>query len=917
MKPIFLRMSAFGPYAGTEELDFSRLEEQGIFLITGDTGAGKTTIFDAIMFALYAQASGAHREVKSFRSQYASPETKTEVELTFGFKGKTYRIRRNPEYTRPKLRGEGETTQPADAALFEEDELITTGVTAVTRAVEELLGISAEQYAMMAMIAQGEFLKLLLARTEDRKDIFRQIFDTEAFLAFQNRIRDDYHRLNRSFQDIKKELYRCGRSLIAHDSSPLSEQIEAMSEAEPGDITVLAERLQAQNESDTAQETDLRQRTKKLQTALDELNRIKGLAEKQAENRRSLTTITAELTRLEEELPGAELAADEAAKQAPRRDQLIELIAKDRERLPVYDALDEAKKVLSSLAEEQAEQSKRLASDQQKGQKLKQRIDQTKLALVGRSDLTKTEAKLEATRRELEDRADRLRAITQKHEQLEALEEQVAAHQDKYAQAAAIWQKEADKATGMERAFYDAQAGLLASRLKGGEACPVCGSLDHPAPAGLSLEAPSEAALDRARAARDKAQQTMQQASLAVTEHQTRSAALLEQTKEEERFFVTDDGVFDHAALQTAQAEAEQALARALAEHQEKMTDLLALEKRLPKDEAASQSLSDAIHQTSLHLASLSQSIIDQTKRVEETARELGDRSRAELQQSIDDKLAEADRIARRIEETSKALADRRSHQKVLLAKQQTLEEQLAGAKEIDLGALKTESEDLMAQRTSLEKQLETLRNRLFSNQKSLVELEASIADYHQTGEHLSWLKNLSDTATGQLANKPKIQFETYLQMAYFEEIIYRANQRLVAMTNDQYELIRQQGGGARSQMGLDLDVIDHYNGTRRSVRTLSGGESFKASLALALGLSDVIQSFAGGVQLDSMFIDEGFGSLDEESLQAAIRTLAELSLGNRLVGIISHVRELKEQIDAKVVITKDRTGSSIRLETI
>ncbi len=273
--------------------------------------------------------------------------------------------------------------------------------------------------------------------------------------------------------------------------------------------------------------------------------------------------------------------------------------------------------------------------------------------------------------------------------------------------------------------------------------------------------------------------------------------------------------------------------------------------------------------------------------------------------------------IDQAIEEATKALDQMTSSHKLLLGQQQTLREQLYSVEEIDLTQLKAERQEKTNRRETLTREREISSHRLYANTKALQELQENHSQFKQISDRLTWLKNLSDTASGQLVNKPKIQYETYLQMAYFDEIIYRANLRLAGMTNDQYQLIRQEAGGARSQIGLDLDVIDHYNGMKRSVRTLSGGESFKASLALALGLSDVIQSFAGGVELDSMFIDEGFGSLDEESLQAAMQTLAELSLGNRLVGIISHVNLLKEQIDAKVIITKDRSGSRIRLETI
>lgn len=917
MKPIYLSMSAFGPYAETERLDFTKLQDQGIFLITGDTGAGKTTIFDAIMFALYGQASGEHREVKSFRSQYAASETKTEVEFIFEFKDKTYRIIRNPEYARPKLRGEGETTQPADAAIFRENELVTTGVVAVTREVEELLGVSADQYAQMAMIAQGEFLKLLLAKTEDRRDIFRKIFNTEAFLDFQNRIREDHNRVNRSFQDIKKEIYRCARAIVMGEDSPLSDQVGLMSEADPGDMASLLDNLQELNRADEALSRELRNQVSGLQKRLDELNQSIGLAQKQAENKAKLIQIEDQLKQVEKLLPKLISAAEAATKDAPRRDELIELIAKDRELLPVFDSLEEQKRSLRSLQTEQERLEKALLDDQTDLKKLKQMIEDTKKSLLSFNDLAKEEAALETSERDLKERADKLRSIEQKHKELGALSKEGTRLTNNYLSAEAAWQKQLEQTKAIELGFYQAQAGLLASRLEPEKPCPVCGSLDHPAPAILSEEAPSELQLEQAKRERDEAQTGLQQASLAVARHKTRYEGLLEQTKSEESYFATEESPFDYNTLKEELDQSRRKLDQSKAELVKRQQQKKALETKLPKDESSVETLSEAITQTGLKLAGMKQAILDQLRRVEETSLKLGDLSRQTLQDQIIAQQTEARAIAKAIETTAQELSDHQSQQKALLASRQTLQENLRGVKEVDLKALQAETDDKTVRRGELEKELETLRNRLFSNNNTLSELADHQRSFQTTGEHLSWLKNLSDTATGQLANKPKIQFETYLQMAYFEEIIYKANLRLAGMTNDQYELVRQESGGARSQVGLDLDVIDHYNGTRRSVRTLSGGESFKASLALALGLSDVIQSFAGGVQLDSMFIDEGFGSLDEESLQAAIRTLAELSLGNRLVGIISHVRELKEQIDAKVVITKGRSGSTIKLETI
>lgn len=917
MKPIHLKISAFGPYAETEQLDFTQLEDQGIFLITGDTGSGKTTIFDAIMFALYGQPSGGTREVRSFRSQYARPDTKTEVELTFDFKGKRYRIIRNPEYTRPKLRGEGETRQTADASFFKEDELIETGVTSVSRAVEDLLGITADQYAQMAMIAQGEFLKLLLAETNQRRDIFRKIFNTEVFLNLQDRIRSDYLELNRRFQSIKADLVRCAGTIVVPEDSALQQLTSDRVISDSGDVTQVMEELDRQNQRDQAENQILDTQLQMIQKRLDELNRLIGLAEKQAENKERLEKVEQELKEINEHLPELQQVADQANQKKPLRDQLIQTIERDQALLPVFENLKGLRESLANNQTQKCGLETQLEEQHTKRKTLLDSISLIKQTLTDMADLSAQAARVEQAELSLKERSDRLAAIEQREEQLVRSTRELAASQTTFIQAQETLAQLTKQYTSSERLFFDAQAGILATRLVPQQACPVCGSLEHPAPAVLSPEAPSEADLEQAKQARDKAQAVMQQASLKAAELATHCRSLTELQQAEQKYFVQSGEEFDPVGLKAELARSLKEIAQTKADVSSQQTKKSTLEVELPNKEQELDRIDRSISDIDRRLAGINQALLDQQKRIDEAGERIAQLTQDQVESRIHQTKADITAIDQAIDEATKALDQMTSSHKLLLGQQQTLREQLYSVEEIDLTQLKAERQEKTNRRETLTREREISSHRLYANTKALQELQENHTQFKQISDRLTWLKNLSDTASGQLVNKPKIQFETYLQMAYFDEIIYRANLRLAGMTNDQYQLIRQEAGGARSQIGLDLDVIDHYNGMKRSVRTLSGGESFKASLALALGLSDVIQSFAGGVELDSMFIDEGFGSLDEESLQAAMQTLAELSLGNRLVGIISHVNLLKEQIDAKVIITKDRSGSRIRLETI
>ena len=914
MKPIHLSMSAFGPYATTQELDFSRLGQQSIFLITGDTGAGKTTIFDAMMFALYGQASGANREVRSFRSQYAAAETKTEVELTFEYKDRTYRISRSPEYRRPKLRGEGETTQPADASLWRGNELLETGVSNVTRAIEDLLGLTAAQYGQIAMIAQGEFLKLLLAPTEERREIFRRIFNTDVFLALQDQIKHDYLEMNRSYQVIKQDLVRRAEGIVPADDWPLAanrrELIEGL------DFSGLAEQLAEHNRQDDELSRQLADQLTKTQQQLDEIHQAIGLAEQQAAQQAKLAQLNDQLAGLEERLPELQRWMIEAEAERPKRDELIQLQERDRAKQTLFEEIARRENDLATETAQLTKLTDEYGAAEAKISRLKESLADMKQRLSEMSGLDQQALSLSERRTRLSDMAERLEQLSRRQAEIERLKEQTTLRQTKYLAKQADFQHRHDELGRLEQLFYGAQAGLLARRLSPGEACPVCGSTSHPRPAELAQEAPGEEELQQAKAALEKARHTMEQASQAAAELRVRQASLKQLQLEQAAHFSSEEDEFDLSEWHGRLAEEESDYQRQWEEWDTRRAEREKLTQAIPEAESQLSQEGERLQALDRQLAGGQQSLRDKQTRIEELKQGLGDLTEEDLTRRMAAREEDMARIHQAIEQTTADWQAATAEQKLLQGQRHSLAEQLAGQPNWQLEELQAGREELSSLRRSMSQRREIIQTRLAANQTAWQAMCGDIERLERTARQLSWLKNLSDTANGQLTNQPKIQFETYLQMAYFDEIIRRANRRLAGMTDQQYELIRQAGAGARSQVGLDLDVIDYYNGSRRSVRTLSGGESFKASLALALGLSDTIQEFAGGVSLDSMFVDEGFGSLDEDSLQAAIATLAELSQGRRLVGIISHVRELKDQLDAQVVVSKSRAGSTIAIKT-
>ncbi len=915
MRPLILKLSAFGPYAGKTVLHLDRLGEGGLYLITGDTGAGKTTLFDAITYALYGEASGDTRDdPRAFRSKYALPETPTYVELTFLCRGKEYTVRRNPEYLRPARRGEGFTLQRSDAQLVGPG-LAVTKVREVDAAVRDLLGLDREQFTQVAMIAQGDFLKLLLAPTDQRIEIFRRIFDTGRYEAVQRRLREDTAALRRECDTLSAGIRQYAGGIACPEDSPLWPEVQAARAAQlpPGETLDLLERL-IEADSTARRETEMRRAD--LRREIEALAARQAVGEARRRDQAALDKAQVALSALGPRRESAKKALADAAAREPEAEDASAKAAALTGQLPQYDSLDSLRRESARAAKDLARGRQEEAQQRGELEELRQRLERDRREL---QSLSAAGAEAEKARNDaaaLEKTAQELAALK---EDVKALERQRQTYEDA-AEAYRGKAGEADRLAGiwrdMNRAFLDGQAGILASRLEEGQPCPVCGSLHHPSPAVPQRDVPGEAALERAKAETESAQRSAEAASRKAGELKGALASREERLAERLAALL---GPLEAAALPEAlerrRREQDEAWAAARAREREarkRERRAQALHQSVPEGERALQTKSAALAEMGATLSALTERAAALDRQAEEQAARLGFASRDQAKSAVAAWNRRAQTIRDQRRRAQEALGAIEREQAAAQGQIGTLQKRLGEGQDVDLAALAAQMDALREEQRELEDNAQALHTRLDRNRDTLASLRRSGQALADRERRLQWLDALSRTANGTLAGREKIMLETYVQMTCFDRILKRANLRFLVMSSGQYELRRRVSAeNNRSQSGLELDVADHYNGTVRPVNTLSGGESFLASLALALGLADEIQSSAGGVQLDTMFVDEGFGTLDESALQLALRALAELGQGRRLVGIISHVSELKDRIDKQIVVRKDAAGGS------
>lgn len=1128
MRPEKLTISAFGPYADRTEIDFSRLGEGGLYLITGDTGAGKTTIFDAITFALYGQASGQVRDSAMFRSKYADDAAETFVELVFSYQGKKYQVFRSPEYMAPKKRGTGLTLRKAEAQLIYPDERQpVTKARDVTRAVEELLGLDYEQFTQIAMIAQGDFQKLLLAGTAQRGEIFRRIFHTGLYQQVQMKLKDAARSRYKDYDEMRRSIAQHLDGVKYEEAQSGAEEFAQLKKAKfEGKLERSLELLKQFIDEEEQKEAALQkkeeitdQKLRETENLLTKAEQKKGLEQKKSEAGQSLKTLFPVLEAAQKEA-GKYSDADEKCEKLAgsirekeeKRKRYQELETTEKEFANTVKTLEEIRKKAAEYEEqensalkkqkEEKELLNRLSGageelkelqfqydklDTQKqqydsciqaekffevrGQELaglteqtekqeKELLEKQEQLKTERSSLEKVELLLQNAQTEKEKHIQRKTALGSLGSMIvefRKLHEETGKQQKKYLEAAGKAEQQRNAYQEMFHSFLDAQAGILAEQLEENKPCPVCGSCEHPHPRALSSKSVNQETLNLEKEKLDVLEKAVSEQSLeagklnerrtvawdqiiarslelevqlpegktetdlregkfserwnllvpSVKQEMSQCQTVLEETEtkireaqngknrkaevekllekldvwreellqkknacanqitelktrkeendrlrknaeKEMRELLADEGLKNvlsempeiRAAMisgikasetkeeagreKDLQSEQECSLIQVAGDQLEflaaciyrKQSDLSRkqiLERTIVEREQQISAIRDLCTRNAQEAVRLETERKNQSNKVDSLRSELGEGGKILLEKEIQEQRQQYQDLKEKQKQAKDTLQKLQSEKEGFISAVKTMEEQLKEIGDIPEEELREQHARLKVQKSEITEERKQVFSILNANREIFQKVQTGRAEMSRAEKEYVWMKNLSDTANGSLNGKAKIELETYIQMAYFDRILRRANIRLLTMSSGQYELKRQeQSENRKEKAGLDLNVIDHYNGTERSVKTLSGGESFQASLSLALGLSDEIQASAGGIRLDSMFVDEGFGSLDEEALAQAVKALNGLADGHRIVGIISHVAELKERIENKIIVTKQCSGKGV-----
>lgn len=917
MRPLKITMSAFGPYAGEVTLDMQKLGKSGIYLITGDTGAGKTTIFDAISYALYGEASGNYRENTTLRSKYASADTPTFVELEFEYNNEIYKINRNPEYPRPNKRGEGFTKQSANAELVLPDGSVITKIKEVSAKVEEIIGINKNQFSQIAMIAQGDFRKLLNCETNERSKIFRKIFKTEPYHNIEIKLSSLFNELKRNREKEKSGIEQYINQLKCNENDTLSLELER---AKKGDV-LIEDVIKLAAEIINKDKLEYTKTQKNIESINEEIEKINSnikLYENQEATKKAYAKASAKLEEFKTKRNECEKAYKSAEAQRERLDHLTSKINLINSKMPKYDELKSLENSIKERKQSFEKNGSLLKRKQQEITSLEKEIDEKSKALEEVKGADLLVQKLNAQKEEINKKAEALKELKTEIDRCKNEQKNLKNAQSFAKSALDEYGALENEYNQIYIAFFNEQAGIIADELKDGEPCPVCGSTSHPNLARKSENAPSQADVESSQNLVKKAQEKADKARDTASALKSRFDEIAANVKSAaKKLFGTDDNVFDNYNSNISALKKDYDCTLALLKTaNEKLNLYQKLDNEIPKIQEKQKSLSDEISMLNTQKASDEAFISENTKRVISIKSEL-DFESADLAK---DKLKEytnlSNDIKNAIEKSKNDFDDIKSKYDTQKGTKASLENALKEFKEIDLTSLNEKSLKLNEHKKDVDKTAKLLYSRI-ENNKSLVDDISDKRDILKGyDDKYVWLKALSETANGDISGKEKITLETFVQMTYFDSIIRKANIRLLTMSDGQYELVRRSDAETlKKNEGLALDVIDHFNGSSRSVSTLSGGESFMASLCLALGLSDEIQSSNGGIKLDTMFVDEGFGSLDGEALDRALSALTSLSQGNRLVGIISHVDALRDRIDNKIVITKDRTiGSNAQI---
>ncbi len=981
MRPIKLKFTAFGPYADTQAVDFTKMEASSMFVITGPTGSGKTTIFDAMSFALYGSASGSDRQAEMFRSEFADDDVQTEVEFSFELRNEVYSIVRKPSQMRPKKRGEGYTKVESSVILTYQDK-IYSAQSETNAKISELLGLTKEQFKQIVLLPQGEFKKLLMSDSKSKEEIFRKIFNTSHIKNIQDKLRQNSSELKRQIEDTELQVNtilnnyspnttktqleylhpHIKQNLVDLDlkGNKISDKIESYSRLLEAEVEYKKNLQTLQKideeikvlESETEKYQQIRVFLKQIENvtslkfSLDnlkelELNiasiktQIEKLRNSGNENQKQLQLLSPKLLKVTEEYENLDVKRN---KLNSYQDLLVTIEDQTSIKDDITKALTQVpplKNVIEVLNEEIAQ----VETNINKATDVVQEIEAKKI------ELDVCNKKLEVARIQLES----VKSIEELNADIKA---SITSLQSNQLQL----EIENSHLNGMRSVIISAQAGKLANDLKDEEPCPVCGSLHHPKLAIVPDVLPTEEELTKQeqltlelnskisslitqnKVKKEQISKIMSDHNLDESEdYNQKFEKITNQYKKLENKIASLNSMYDLNNLISNKEHLQAKLTETRIKLENINTNIKVNQSRITLDEKTLNKkddiaknvkiLEDEIIQITNMYTSLKEK--DQNLKVSikadlakvETLEEqllLNNENVTKVQQTIDDISLEIgeENVNRYI-----SMLDNANEYKISLTK---YDEKIVRSKTLKLNIQQSvanyspiDEQKISIVRLQLQNEIVMIQNlidiykvhdvNITRDLKALNKIDNS---YQKLSNEYKIVADLSDIANGKTISK--ISFERYMLANYFKQIINRANIYFKKMTNNRFELIHKETGRGNASRGLDLNIIDNYTTSIRDVKSLSGGESFKAALAMALGLSDIVQMNSGGIQIDTIFIDEGFGSLDIDSLNMAIDTLINIQNEGRMVGIISHVEELKNQIPNKIEITPSQKGSKL-----
>ncbi|MBQ9149776.1 SMC family ATPase [bacterium] len=852
MRPIKLTLQAFGPFKEKIVIPFENLGSGNIYLISGVTGSGKTTIFDAICYALFNSSSGSIRGNSSLKSHFASDETESFVEFDFMFNGEKYSILRHPSYERKKTRGEGFIIEQSKAQITLPNGKIIEKTKEVDEYIQNLLGLDVVQFSQIALLAQGEFLKLLNADTQTRAEVFRNIFKTWDYANFQNNLKDKMLELKNEYCAIENSILQHISAVLCVDEelNNISQKYTQNSCFDNLDDYILL--LTSQNKKD-----------------IDSLELVKKETETIEKN---ISNLQNEFQKIQNKIQIQKQIYDFLSEKSVL-DNEFKIIENDFKTIP------ELKNKLNCLLLE----IKKIQDDYEKISEITKLKDEKSEVQTKNDEIEK---EILATKEK--DKTIKNNYLQFVHSQKLQLANDLANMQQEFLNFQNEVNQKSTKYDFEYNEYLKMQAGIIAQSLKNNQPCPVCGSLVHPAPAKIENKNLTKEYIDESKNELDELNKIL-------FEKSNNCSLLAEKIKSKEDLF--------------------ELLVKKYNLQKDNITntqiDEIDFENEILVNEKELEALNSEAINISQTLSSIDSKIDLLLKNIKDIDIELILKNHETLEK-------EYETLKNKISTIEEKYNIKNVETNNLNSKIKLLEEQMKTFQDIDINRIneiQLKIEKDKEQILNLDKNIEEIISRKSINEKMLAEIVLKSEQFEKASKEYRNYKILSDCANGTLKGKVRMPFEQYIQGYYLDLVLYEANKRLKIMTQNQFQLFRKNDSFALNQKaGLDLEVMDFHTFKKRSTKTLSGGESFKAALALALGLSDCVSNFSGAINIDAMFIDEGFGSLDSESLELALDVVFSLSDNKRLIGLISHIEDLKSKIQNQIIVNKSQEGSSVEI---